>query len=59
VLKGSSVMWLSGPKGEFPAEFVPSMASKLQTLRSHAQANPALMKRLGEVFADPAAMIAP
>jgi ABC-type nitrate/sulfonate/bicarbonate transport system substrate-binding protein len=52
VLKGSGVMWLSGPKGEFPAEFIPAVTANLQTLRSHALANPALMKRLGEVFAD-------
>jgi ABC-type nitrate/sulfonate/bicarbonate transport system substrate-binding protein len=52
VLKGSGVAWLSGPKGEFPAEFIPAITSNIQTLKSNAQAKPGQMKRLAEVFAD-------
>jgi ABC-type nitrate/sulfonate/bicarbonate transport system substrate-binding protein len=52
VLKGTGVVWLSGPKGEFPDEFIPAITSNIQTLRSSAQANPAQMKRLAEVFVD-------
>jgi ABC-type nitrate/sulfonate/bicarbonate transport system substrate-binding protein len=52
VLKGAAVMWISGPKGEFPSEFVPAATATLQTMRSQADANPALVKRLADVFAD-------
>ena len=52
VRKGSGVVWLSGPKGEFPPEFSPIMSSHLQTLRGFAEANPAIVKRVAEVFND-------
>ncbi len=52
VLKGSGVAWVSGPKGEFPAEFTPANTANLQALRSYVDANPTLHKRITEVFAD-------
>jgi ABC-type nitrate/sulfonate/bicarbonate transport system substrate-binding protein len=52
VLKGSGVLWISGPRGELPAEFSPISISHTQVLRSFAEANPALVKQLAEVFND-------
>jgi ABC-type nitrate/sulfonate/bicarbonate transport system substrate-binding protein len=52
VLKGSGVVWLSGPKGDIPAEYVPVAMATLQTMRGHVDANAAVVKRLAEVFAD-------
>jgi ABC-type nitrate/sulfonate/bicarbonate transport system substrate-binding protein len=52
VLKGSGVVWLSGPKGDIPADYVPVAMATLQTMRGHADANAAQVKRLAEVFAD-------
>jgi ABC-type nitrate/sulfonate/bicarbonate transport system substrate-binding protein len=52
VVNGTGVLWISGPKGEFPPEQSPRVAAQLQTTRSYAEANPALMKDLASVFAD-------
>ena len=52
VVKGTGVLWISGPKGEFPEQFAPPISAQLQTTRSYAEANPALMKDLALVFAD-------
>jgi ABC-type nitrate/sulfonate/bicarbonate transport system substrate-binding protein len=52
VLKGSGVLWISGPKGELPAAYTPASTANLQVLRSFADANPATVRRVGEVFAD-------
>lgn len=52
VLKGSGVLWISGPKGELPAEFAPISLANFQVMRSFVDANPALVKQLVEVFND-------
>jgi ABC-type nitrate/sulfonate/bicarbonate transport system substrate-binding protein len=52
VLKASGVLWISGPKGELPSQFSPVSSSNLQTLRGFAEANPALVRRLADVFSD-------
>jgi ABC-type nitrate/sulfonate/bicarbonate transport system substrate-binding protein len=57
VSKGMGVLWLSGPKGEFPAEFTPGLTAQLQMTREYAEANPALIKNLLAVFADLTGMI--
>jgi ABC-type nitrate/sulfonate/bicarbonate transport system substrate-binding protein len=52
LLKGSGVLWISGPKGELPAEFTPSSAANLQAMRDFAEANAELMKTVAAVFAE-------
>jgi ABC-type nitrate/sulfonate/bicarbonate transport system substrate-binding protein len=52
VVKGTGIVWISGPKKEFPPENMPVSAGSLQAMRDFAEANPDLMKRLAAVFAD-------
>ncbi len=52
IVKGSGVLWISGPKGELPSEHVPVSSSNLQVMRGFAEANPDVMKRLAAVFGD-------
>lgn len=50
--KGSGVIWVSGPDGEFPAGCATTYAATLNTTRGYAQANPEAIKRIRAVFAD-------
>ena len=52
VIKGTGVLWLSPPKGDLPAQFMPSTASLVATTKEFAQANPELVKKVGAVFDD-------
>jgi ABC-type nitrate/sulfonate/bicarbonate transport system substrate-binding protein len=52
VAAGSGVLWISGPRGEFPPDYTPQITAQLQTTRAFAQANPELMRDLVAVFAD-------
>ncbi len=52
VLKGSGVVWASGPRGEMPAEFAPKSSANLQVLREFAEANPDIVRKLASVYAD-------
>ncbi len=52
VVKGSGVVWISGPKAELAAENSPASSASLQALREVAEANPELMKRLATVNDD-------
>jgi ABC-type nitrate/sulfonate/bicarbonate transport system substrate-binding protein len=52
LLKGTGVVWLSGPKGELPAEFSPISLAHVQALRSFAEANPALVKQMNDVMVE-------
>ena len=52
VVRGSGVLWISGPKGELPSEYTPASASGLQAMRDAAEANSDVMKRLAAVQAD-------
>jgi ABC-type nitrate/sulfonate/bicarbonate transport system substrate-binding protein len=52
VINGSGVIWLNGPKGEFPQQFTPANAVTLNTRRDFAEANRDLMQRLIAVFSD-------
>jgi ABC-type nitrate/sulfonate/bicarbonate transport system substrate-binding protein len=51
-LNNTGVIWVNGPKGEFPSAFTPSSAIGLNTLRSFAQAHPILTRKMKEVFVD-------
>jgi ABC-type nitrate/sulfonate/bicarbonate transport system substrate-binding protein len=52
VTKGSGLVWISGPKGEFPPETIPAGSGHLQAMRDVAEANPEFMKSLSAVFTD-------
>jgi ABC-type nitrate/sulfonate/bicarbonate transport system substrate-binding protein len=52
VLTGSGLMWVSGPKGDFPKMTSPANSSVLMVKRDFAAANPDLMKRVTSVFTD-------
>jgi len=52
VLKGTGVLWISGPRGDLPEAFTPAASGDMQTMRSTAEANPELMLKLVAVFAD-------
>jgi ABC-type nitrate/sulfonate/bicarbonate transport system substrate-binding protein len=52
IIKGNAVLWISGPKGELPADRAPAISSQLQTTRAYAEANPDLMKRLALVYGE-------
>ena len=51
VTRGSAVVWLSGPKGDF-GDNAPVSSASLQMMRDFAQANPDLVKKLAAVVAD-------
>ncbi len=57
VAKGFGVQWISGPRGEFPANVQPSSSACLQASESFAAANPALVGRMRAVLADVAQYI--
>jgi ABC-type nitrate/sulfonate/bicarbonate transport system substrate-binding protein len=52
VLRGSAVIWLSGPRGDFPTQFSPANAVTLNVMRDYADAHPDLIKRVQAVFTD-------
>jgi ABC-type nitrate/sulfonate/bicarbonate transport system substrate-binding protein len=52
VLKGSAVVWISGPKREVPYEFTPASSVNLQMKRETAMAEPELAERLRAVATD-------
>jgi ABC-type nitrate/sulfonate/bicarbonate transport system substrate-binding protein len=52
LLNGKGVMWVSGPKGDLPAELRPRSTSVLLTTRAAAKASPELTKNLAGVFSD-------
>ena len=52
IVSGNGVLWLSGPAGDFPAEFAPASSTSLQMLRPTAEKDPLLVKALRDTFAD-------
>lgn len=52
VTNGSGVVWVSGPKKEFPPEFMPANTGHLQVMRSFAEANPELLRAIAAVMAE-------
>jgi ABC-type nitrate/sulfonate/bicarbonate transport system substrate-binding protein len=52
IVSGIGVQWISGSKGEFPAEFAPAISSLLATTRQVANTEPELIRRLAAVFVD-------
>ena len=52
IANGKAFVWISGPKGDIPREYRPTMTLTLQMMRSVAEANPAIVKGLNGVLAD-------
>ncbi len=52
IIDGTGVAWISGPKGELPAEFAPAHTATTLTMRSYAEANPETVKKVIAAFED-------
>ena len=52
VASGAGVLWISGPRGDLPAQFMPASSVSLQTLESTARTDPAMIKQIRQVVAD-------
>lgn len=52
VVKGSGVLWISGPKGEIPAAFTPSSTASVQTMHDFAEKNPEVIRKLQAILVD-------
>jgi ABC-type nitrate/sulfonate/bicarbonate transport system substrate-binding protein len=52
IVSGAGVPWISGSRGEFPAEFTPSISSLVATTRKVAEAEPDLVERIAAVYVD-------
>jgi ABC-type nitrate/sulfonate/bicarbonate transport system substrate-binding protein len=51
-IKGSGVIWLSGPKGEYPEGCATTYAATINSSVAYAKANPEAIRRVRAVFAD-------
>jgi ABC-type nitrate/sulfonate/bicarbonate transport system substrate-binding protein len=58
VLKGTGVLWISPPKGDLPARFMPSTPSATATTRDFVEANPKIVNDVAAVFDDLSAAVA-
>jgi ABC-type nitrate/sulfonate/bicarbonate transport system substrate-binding protein len=52
VVKGTGVLWISGPKAELPAANMPDSSSNLQIMRKYADAHPEIARALAAAFDD-------
>jgi ABC-type nitrate/sulfonate/bicarbonate transport system substrate-binding protein len=52
VARGKAVIWVSGPKGELPAENTPASITAFHAMQPFAEANPALMKQVIDAYRD-------
>ena len=52
VINGSGVIWITGPKGEFPPQFVPPYTTVVMATRDFATANPDVINRVTAAFTD-------
>jgi ABC-type nitrate/sulfonate/bicarbonate transport system substrate-binding protein len=50
--KGTGVVWLSGPNGDFPADTTPAATSVLQVMAAYADANRETTMKVAHVFDD-------
>jgi ABC-type nitrate/sulfonate/bicarbonate transport system substrate-binding protein len=58
VLKGTAVLWLSPPKGDLEASFMPSTPAVTATTQAFAEANPEVVESVAAVFDDLSAAFA-
>jgi ABC-type nitrate/sulfonate/bicarbonate transport system substrate-binding protein len=52
VIRGNAVLWINGPKGDFPPDNVPVNSTVVITKGGYARENPALVKAVKAAFAD-------
>ena len=52
VARGRAVVWVSGPKGELPAENTPASITAFHAMAPFAEANPGLMKQVIDAYRD-------
>jgi ABC-type nitrate/sulfonate/bicarbonate transport system substrate-binding protein len=57
VVKGSGAVWISGPRAQFPAQYMPSSSACLQTSEAYAKANPDIVRKLQALLAELAVFI--
>jgi ABC-type nitrate/sulfonate/bicarbonate transport system substrate-binding protein len=57
VVKGTGSVWVSGPRAEFPAEFMPTSSACLQTSMAYLNSHGEVVKRLQAMLADLAVFI--
>ena len=50
ITSGKAIVWISGPKGEFPPQFTPVIAQTLNAFASYVKANPDIAKKACAVF---------
>jgi ABC-type nitrate/sulfonate/bicarbonate transport system substrate-binding protein len=50
VVKGTGVLWISGPKKEFPEEIAPGINAVLLAMKDYATANPDIVKNVTEAL---------
>jgi ABC-type nitrate/sulfonate/bicarbonate transport system substrate-binding protein len=52
VLADTGVIWLNGPKGDFPGASVPANTITLNTKADYAKSHPEITRRVADVFSD-------
>jgi len=52
VTKGTGVLWINGPAGEFPVQYAPANTGHLEMMRGFAEANRDLVQGIAAVLAD-------
>jgi ABC-type nitrate/sulfonate/bicarbonate transport system substrate-binding protein len=57
VVKGTGSVWVSGPRAEFPAEFMPTSSACLQTSTAYIKSHGEVVKRLQAMLMDLAGFI--
>lgn len=57
VVKGTGVLWISGPKAQFPAKHMPTSSACLHTTEAYATANPDVIRKIQALLADISAFI--
>ena len=57
VVKGTGVIWISGPRAQFPAQHMPTSSACLQTSEAYAKANPEIVRKLQAMIVDLATFI--
>jgi ABC-type nitrate/sulfonate/bicarbonate transport system substrate-binding protein len=52
LLRGTGVLWISGPKGELPIDLQTATANHVQAMGPFARANPDLMRAMDAIYRD-------
>jgi ABC-type nitrate/sulfonate/bicarbonate transport system substrate-binding protein len=52
IQKGNAVLWINGPKGELPAEYIPATSGVLDTTRDYADSHPDIVRDVAAAMAD-------